>query len=162
MIGGELGRPDAATAAVRPDLVVVAPPRTDHLAGLDERREAVLVEALVAEFAVEALNKAVLHGTARRDQQVLDAVLLRPGDEGPAGELRAVVGAHRPPVAAEPGSLIQHAHEVGAADAMVDRDVDALVGKVVGDRQALQAAPVGQRVADEIHAPDRVGRGGSQ
>ncbi len=116
-----------------------------------------LAEALVAELAVEALDVAVLHRPARLDQQVLDAMLLRPCDEGPAGELRTVVRAHRPRVAAEPRSLIQHAHEVGATDAMVDRDVDALVGKVVGDRQALQAAPVGQRVADEVHAPYRIG-----
>ena len=158
MIGGKLGRRDASATAVRSDLVVVAAPLGEDVAGLSQRREPVLVEALVPELAVEALDVAVLHGSARLDQQVLDAVLLRPCDEGPAGELRTVVGAHRPRVAAEPRSLIQHAHDVGAADAMVDRDVDALVGKVVGDRQALQAAPVGQRVADEIHAPYRIGR----
>lgn len=47
---------------------------------------------------------------------------------------------------------------MGPADAVVDRDVDALVGKVIGHGQALQAAPIGQRIADEIHAPYRIGR----
>lgn len=81
---------------MRPDLVVVAPPVSDDLACLGKRGEPVLVEALVAELAVEALDVAVLHGLAWIDQQVLDVVPLRPGDEGPTGELRAVVGAHGP------------------------------------------------------------------
>ena len=50
-----------------------------------------LVEALVAELAVEAFDVAVLRRAARFDQDVHDTVLLRPGDEGAAGELRHVV-----------------------------------------------------------------------
>src|SRR5690606_10797597 len=83
MVGGELGGRDAATAAVRPDLVVVPSPLADHFASLRQRGEPVLVEALVAELAVEALDVAVLHRAARLDQQVFDAVVLRPGDKDP-------------------------------------------------------------------------------
>jgi hypothetical protein len=36
---GELGRWNATTTAVRLDLVVVAPPLADHVAGLSQRRE---------------------------------------------------------------------------------------------------------------------------
>lgn len=89
---------DASAAAVWSHLVVVAAPLGDDAAGLDQRREPMLVEAFVAELAVEALDVAVLHKPARLDQQVLDAMLLRPCDEGPAGELRTVVRAHRPRV----------------------------------------------------------------
>lgn len=39
------------------------------------------------------------------------------------------------------------------ADAIVDRDVDAFVAAVVGDREALEPSTVDQAVADEIHAP---------
>ena len=52
------------------------------------------VQALVPEPAVEALDVAVLHRSAGLDQDVPDAVALRSADEGSAGELRAVVGAH--------------------------------------------------------------------
>lgn len=31
--------------------------------------------------------------------------------------------------------MIQHANHIGTADAVVDRDVDAFVGEVVGDGQ---------------------------
>jgi hypothetical protein len=51
----------------------------------------VFVQALVADLAVEARYVAVLHGASGLDQRVLDAVLLRRSDEGPAGEFRAVV-----------------------------------------------------------------------
>jgi len=158
VVGSELCGRDATAAAVRPDLVVIPAPSIDHVAGLGKRREPVLIEALIAELAVEALDVAVLHGAARLDQQVRDAVLLRPGDEGPAGELWPIVGTQGARIAAEPGGPLQHPHDTGAADAVVNGNVDALVGEVIGDGQAFQAATVGQRVADEIHAPDRIGR----
>ena len=119
-----------------------------------------LVEALVAELAVEALDVAVLHRATGLDQEVLDAMVVCPCNEDPAGELGAVVGPDRPRITAEAGGLVQHAHDVGAADAVVHGDVDALVGEVVGHRQGLQAAPAGQCVADEIHAPYRIGCAG--
>ena len=91
MVGGELRWWDTPATAVRSNLVVVTPPVGDDVAGLGERDEPMLVEALVAELAVEAFDVAVLRRAARFDQDVLDAVLLRPGDEGAAGELRPVV-----------------------------------------------------------------------
>src|SRR3546814_14228711 len=48
MVGGEPCRRDEATAAVRTGLVVISPPLADNLAGLPQRSEPVLVEALVA------------------------------------------------------------------------------------------------------------------
>lgn len=76
VVGGEICRWDPTATAVRPDLVVVASPLSDHGAGLRQRREPVLVEAFVAELAVEAFDVTVLHGSARFDQQVLDAMPL--------------------------------------------------------------------------------------
>lgn len=49
------------------------------------------------------------------------------------------------------------AYHVSATDAVIDRDVDAFVAEVVGDRQALQSPAVGRGVTDEVHAPDHVG-----
>lgn len=75
---------------------------------------------------------------------------------------RTVVGAHGPRVAAEAGGPIQDACDVQTADAVIDSDVHALVGEVVGDRQAADAAATGQRVGHEVHAPYRVGCKGSR
>lgn len=88
------------------------------------------VEALIAELAVEALDVAVLHGLARLNEQVLYAMALCPTHEGPAGELRAVVGAYSLRIAAESGCLIEQARHVLTGDAEVGRDVDTLVAEV--------------------------------
>ncbi len=63
----ELGRRQGAKARVRPAVVVVEPPRFDRLAGFGEREEDVLVEALVAQFAVERFDEGVLHRLAGVD-----------------------------------------------------------------------------------------------
>jgi hypothetical protein len=47
----------------------------------------VLVQPLVAEAAIEALDVAVLHGSPWLDQDVSKPLALRPAYEGPAGEL---------------------------------------------------------------------------
>ena len=97
----------SSDAAVRPDLVVVAAPFANLGPGLVQCLEPVLVQALVAEAAVEALDVAVLHGSPGLDQDVPYAVALRPGDEGSAGELRAVVGSHGRWVSTEQRRVVQ-------------------------------------------------------
>lgn len=77
-------------------------------------------------------------------------------EEGSAGELRPVVGAHRLRVAPEPRRLVQQPRDVFATDAEVHRDVHALVAEVVGHPQALQPAAIAQAVRDEVHAPGGV------
>lgn len=94
------------------------------------------VEAFVAELSVGAFDVPVLHGAARLNQQMLDAMSLRPGDESPTGELRTVVGSHSTRVPAKAGGLVKYTHYVGAADAVIDSNVDAFVAEVIGDRQA--------------------------
>jgi hypothetical protein len=63
---------------VRPDVVIVVPPRGDDLASFPETQEDVLIKALIAKFAVETLDESILDRLAG-----LDVV---PGDpiDGPA------------------------------------------------------------------------------
>src|SRR5206468_5512697 len=56
---------EIAERRVRPHLVVVAPPGLDLLPRVGQIEEPVLVQTLVAELAVEALDEAVLHGPTR-------------------------------------------------------------------------------------------------
>jgi hypothetical protein len=56
--------------------------------------KSVLVQALVSELAVEALDISVLHWSPPLDQDMPDAVCLRPSHERATGELRPVVGAN--------------------------------------------------------------------
>ena len=58
---GETSRRHAPQAAVRPDLVVVRSPERHCHPGLMRSLEPALVQMLITEHAVEALDVAVLH-----------------------------------------------------------------------------------------------------
>ena len=77
MQGGELGRRHTTDGAVRAHLVVVASPASDLLSSLVQRLEPLLVQALVAELAIEALDVGVLRGLACVVDQVSSAAVRR-------------------------------------------------------------------------------------
>lgn len=72
--------------------------------GLLQGLEPALVQVLIAELPVEALDVAVLHRAPRLDQDVANAMGLCPSHECPAGELRAVVGGRIQLVVATPST----------------------------------------------------------
>src|SRR3546814_3033615 len=88
---GSIGGRQPANTTMRPHMVVVVAPEPQHRAGMAERHEQRLVEALVTQAAVEALDIAVLLRLARRDVVPLDRSLLRPSQDRQAGQLGAVV-----------------------------------------------------------------------
>ena len=106
-------------AAVRSYLIVLLATDSGGAPGLVQRLEPLLVQALVAESPVEALDVAVLHRPSRLDQDVLDAMAVRPGHECPACEFPAVVGANGQWVAAEERCPIEQSGDVLARDAPV-------------------------------------------
>ncbi len=118
------------------------------------------VQALVSEPAIKAPDVAVLHGPPWLDQDVSNAMALRPADEGPAGELWPVVCPDGSWVASEPRGQLQQPDHVLTVDAVVHCNVHRLVAEVIGHGQALQASSVGQAVADEVHAPNFIDLGG--
>ena len=71
-----------------PGVIVVAAPGFGDPVGIGEAMEQVLVEAFVPKPPVEALDEGVLHRLARLDVVPLDAVILRPFQDGVRGELR--------------------------------------------------------------------------
>lgn len=90
--GCKLGRCEPVEARVRSVGVVVDSPFLDNLASLVQIGEQVFVEALVAQPAVEAFDKTVLHRLAGRDVvPLLDPEFLLPGQDRIRGELGAIV-----------------------------------------------------------------------
>ena len=63
----------------------------DKESGLGEGGKPVLVKAVVAESAIEAFNKSVLHGLSRLDVMKGDARRSSPEVKSFAGQLRAIV-----------------------------------------------------------------------
>jgi len=125
------------TTAVRPDLVVVGSPCGDALSGLLQRLEPVLIQTFIAKGAVKALDVRVLGRAARLNEDMLDAVLLRPRHERPASEFRSVVGSDFLRVAQKHGGSVQQARDVIPANAEVCSDVDALMAEVIRHRESF-------------------------
>ena len=76
---------------MRAVVVVVGTPGLEHSAGVQERAEQGLVEQFVAQPTDEPLGEGVLRRFARRDVVPFDLVLVRPSQDGVAGELGTVV-----------------------------------------------------------------------
>jgi len=102
---------------MRPFFVVVTPPRFQHGTRVGQRAEQRLVEQLIAQPAVEALDEAVLLRLAGRDVVPADTGLVRPGENGVRGRLGAVVADDRlrtSPAAAN--GFVQLARDAPARD----------------------------------------------
>ena len=89
--GKEVGR-DATEGRMRADpVVVVRAPVLDEESGFGQGAKPMLVEAVVAEGPIEALDEGVLHRFARLDMMESNAGALSPEVEGFAGELGTIV-----------------------------------------------------------------------
>ena len=143
--------------------VVILLPCSDGGAGLSDRREQRLIQALVAEAAVEAFDEAVLHRLAGGDVMPVDLCLLAPFEDGHAGHLRSVVRDDRPRFSAFGDETIQLAGKPCPRQGCIGDQAQAFAGEVVNDGQNTKAATVGEGIADEVQAPALIGaRGQSQ
>src|SRR3546814_18708037 len=87
---GSIGGRQPANTTMRPHMVVVVAPEPQHRAGMAERPEQRLVEALGTQADVEALDIAVLMRLARRAVVPLDRLPLRTFQDRQAGQTGAV------------------------------------------------------------------------
>src|SRR5450432_3353803 len=92
---GVLTRRQATKCTMRTTVIVVAPPRFDQVLRMGDRFEAVHVETLVSETAVETFNKRVLHRLSRPDEVQLDAPTIGPFIKRLRGEFGAVIDRDR-------------------------------------------------------------------
>jgi hypothetical protein len=76
-------------------VVVLLAPAFDDAASMIHGDEPVLIEALIAELAIEALDVGVLDWLAWTDERQSDVLPVRPGVERLALELGAVIHGDR-------------------------------------------------------------------
>src|SRR5215207_3179347 len=138
-------------------LVVVEPPSLDDAAHLGQAAEPALVEALLAEAAVEALDRGVLHGLSRIDEEQLHAVLVSPAVEVTTAQLRSIVHNQHVGVAAFAGDVLQHRDHPLARQREVGEDRRALARAVVLQVGGAEPAAVGEAVLGEVERPALVG-----
>ncbi|OQW52064.1 MAG: hypothetical protein A4S15_09590 [Candidatus Raskinella chloraquaticus] len=76
---------------MRARAIIVRPPDRQGNAGLHQRGEQRLVQELIAQPAIEALDEPVLHRLSGRDVMPFDPGLIRPTEDGVGRKLDPVV-----------------------------------------------------------------------
>src|SRR5918993_685887 len=142
-------------------LVVVDAPSLDDTTGLSEAGEPARVEAFLAEAAVEALDRGVLHRLAGIDEEQLHAVLMGPAVEITTAEFGPVVHDQHVRVAAVAGDVLEQADHPVSRQREVDQDGRALARAVVLEVGGAEPAAVGQAVLGEVQGPALVGGDGA-
>ena len=112
MLGREFCRGLVVQRAMWPMLVVVSAPSGDQDTSLLQARKPVVIQALIPEAPVEALNERVLRGFSGLDQLELNAMLTGPLIQCPAGKFRPLVGSNGLGVATEASRLIENTRHV--------------------------------------------------
>jgi hypothetical protein len=151
--GCKRGRREPAKARVRPGGVVVDPPGFDDLDGLLQGGEQGLIEAFVAQPAVERFDEAVLRRFAGCDVVPFDAVLLLPAEHGVRSELAAIGADDHAGIAPESGNAVQLAGDPQIRERGVRERSQAFAAEVIDHDQDAEASAVNQCVGDEVERP---------
>ena len=129
---------------MRPAGIVIEPPGFNDRPCHRQATEHVLVEALVAEAPVEALDESVLDRLTRRDVVPSDAAFLLPAQDGVRSELGAVVADDHQGLSAGRDDGVELARHPSAGDRRVDDQRQAFAGEVVDNNEHPEAAAIGQ------------------
>ena len=101
---------------MRPLGIVVAAPTFNLVPRVEKIAKPTYLQTLFAQASVKAFHIRVLHRLARSDVNQFNPPVQTPGDEAPAGEFRAVVGADALRRRSTLGDdLLQHADHAHAA-----------------------------------------------
>jgi hypothetical protein len=147
---------------MRANRIVVTPPALNDNLRFAHGVEDLAIEQLVAQARVEALDKAVLPRTARRDVSGLrpdsgDPFLHRLGDE-----LRAVIGTNVLGNAAQDEQIRQDVDDVDRFEPARYPNGQALVRELVDDVEQAKFASVMGALLEEVIRPDVIGALGPQ
>lgn len=148
-MAGILGGGASAGVGVRPDGVVVAVPGRQRCASVSQRGEQRVVEAAIAQVAVEALHEGILRRLAGCDVRPLDLPFLRPSHDGGRDELGVIVADTQEWFAALTHQRLQPAYDTGAGQWRVCHQGWALLAEVIDRRQDTEASVTGNGVGHE-------------
>ena len=142
------------------DGVVVLSPDLESASGVCHTGKPVLVEALVADLAVETLDVRVLGGFTRSDKVETDAMPVGPLVQCLAAEFGTIVDQQRnrrPVTGNEP---IEDSADTQARQRGVHLIGQTAAAEVIQDVEDANAPAIGQLVRHEIHRPSLIEGGG--
>lgn len=159
---GKLGGSLVGQRAMRTFLIMEAPEAFDNDLGVLSVPENFLIEAFVAELAIEALRIAVLPGMARRDMQRRRPGLGQPGCEFVGDELAPIVRAQ---IARWSMGHKQRVEEVlnGSVPEMIAHaDRMAFAGEFIEHGEHLEGPTALRHIEDKVVRPDMATMEGPQ
>ena len=136
-----------------PELIVFPPPLLDLPCCIGQADEPVVIETLVSEAPIEALDERILVRFARINEMQGHSVLVGPLIHGQAGELRPVVHDDLLGQSTRPGQVVQDARHTLTADRRRHFNVRTLPREIIDQRQATQPSASSQSVMNKIHGP---------
>ena len=131
---------------------------SEHRPDLGDGGEVILVQALVAQFAVEALDEAVLDRVSRPAAIGPDASGVGPLVEREAHEFGAVVDDDRGRRAARGPERLEGRCDPIRPEARIEGERQRLRGEGAHDGQGAEAPAIDRGVAREIHRLADIGR----
>lgn len=147
---------------MRPNSVVLIAPLLDDDPGFLQAVEDLLIEAFVAQFAVEGLAISVLPWAARLDVQRLRSQPCQPVSYDLGCHLRAIVRTDVFRNALGEHHIGQRLDDAKAIDAASDPDGQALASELVDQGQQPDPATIMGLRFDKIVAPDMIAVGRSE
>ena len=105
-----------------------------------------LVEALIAEPAVERFDIGVLIGFARFDQAQGDTAFMRPGQHGSAAELLGIIRAQHPREATDKRKAVECPGHRSSPEGASGDDGNRFGRGIIDNRQTLDHASIGRSV----------------
>ena len=141
--------------------IVLDTPCLDGRLGLFQACEPVLVEALLAEAAVEGCNERVIRRFTRPTEGQFDVMPMRPFIKYSGNEFWPMIHIDdlRRPMSL--GKPLQDRHDTLAGQGHIRLDREALTGHVIDSREDPKAPAIAKAIGHEVHAPVLVGRLGS-
>jgi len=129
------GRSQPAKRCVWSFCIVVDPPVFNDPARLSEDAEDVFIQAFVAQSAIEAFDKGILHWFSGRDVVPADARDLAPPEHGMRCHFRSIVGDNHVGLAAFADQLIQFTGHAGTRQRTIHKCCQRLARTVIHDAQ---------------------------
>src|SRR5262245_27264684 len=139
---------------MRPDRIVMASPALDDDLRLAQSVEDLAAEQLIAKAGVEALDVAVLPGTAPLDKGNFGADSGDPSLDSLGDELRSVVGPDVTGNAAQDEQIGENVDDTDCFELASDTDRQAFVGKLVNDIEHPISASIVGAVLDKVVGSD--------
>jgi hypothetical protein len=144
-----------------PDEVVIVTPTRDDLPRFGQTEESMLIQALVAQSAVEAFDESVLHRFARLD--ILPSHPPRnPAQDRDTSQFTVVVADNNLGDPAHADELFEFAHHANAAERSIDHCGQAFTAEVIDDAENTEAPPSIKSVRDEVERPPFIDRAGQR